>query len=481
MRSPGVLLLVACGCGEVTVTVADAPVGAPDAPPGTIDGAKSGTRLKLAWTDFAGTRAWTGFFDAQRQESCDIVTWSDGHAYCVPSSSGQTSFRDAGCTQQVGRVYKDTSCVTAPPPAYLIAYDDGACTYAPSHLFQRGTKIAVTQWFSKASDGTCYGPYDATGYDFYALGGEVVPASDLVAVTLGAPLGASRLDPRTYTSADGFAFPGAIHDAAAGIDCVPQSPYAGATSAQCVPLDAGYASYFHDASCAAGELEIDQSCAAPQFAVSYADSCPTTHGRYYAVGALNSGSPLYYKTDTTCTATTPSTSYRYYGLGNELVLATVARAPDADPGHRIAPIHDTWEGNAYRDAMLYDATTTTECSPYGFPDGSVRCIPTGYGTSTYYTDPACNFAIQLMGLYTGGPSCSPPPLPSYAISYVPDTAGTCKSTYDVHPVTSPYTGALYEKYGTTCYQLTTTYEAFYRVGAALPASTFAAGTRMTDP
>jgi hypothetical protein len=48
-------------------------------------------------------------------------------------------------------------------------------------------------------------------------------------------------------------------------------------------------------------------------------------------------------------------------------------------------------------------------------------------------------------------------------------------------VTTPYTGALYEKFGTTCYQLTTTYEAFYRVGAALPASTFAAGTRMTDP
>ena len=474
-------LLVLCGCGEVTITVTDAPI-APDAGPGTIDGAKSGTRIKLVWDDFAGTRSWAGFFDAQRQEACRITAWGDGHSYCVPSSSGQTAFRDAACTQQVGRVYQDTSCTTAPPPTYLIDYQDGACSYAAAHLYRRGTKIAVTQWFDKGTDGTCYGPYTATSYDFYALGAEVVPATDLAAVTLGAPLGSTRLDPRGYTSADGFAFPGAIHDAAAGIDCMPQSPYAGATEATCVPIDAGYASYYQDATCSKGELELDKSCAAPQFAVSYADSCPNTHGRYYAVGAANSGAALYYKSDTTCMATTASpANYHYYGLGNELVLATVARAPDVDAGHRVVAIHDTWDGNSYRDGMLYDGMTGTECSPYTFPDGTVRCIPSAYGTSTYYTDSACNFAIELMGLYTGGSSCSPPPLPSYAITYVPDALGTCKSTYDIHPVAAPYTGVLYEKFGTTCYQLSTTYEAFYRVGAMLPVSTFAAGTRMTDP
>ncbi len=454
---------------------------APDAAPPAIDGAMSGTRLKLAWDDFGGTRHWADFYDSQRKESCYITTWSDGHSYCVPASSQSTAFSDVACTQEVGVVYQDTTCTTAPPPAYLVDYTDGACSSTPSHLYQRGPKLAVTQWYELASDGTCFGPLDATGDDFYALGTEVMP-SELVEVTLGAPLGADRLTPRAYTSADGFSFPAAIHDAIAGIDCTPQSPYEGATQATCVPTDAGYASYFRDAACSAGEVELDRTCKAPEFAVSYADTCPNTRGRYFAVGAANSGSPLYYKSDTTCTSTTATpASYRYYGLGNELVLATVDRGPDPGATARIVPIHDTWDGHSYPDSALYDSTTGAECTPYTFPDGSERCLPTGYGTSAYFTDAACKAPITLMSVYTGGASCSPPPLPSYAITYVPDATGKCKSTYEVNALGAPYTGSLYTLFDTTCYPLSTTYEVFYRVGAVVPLDTFASGMRLTDP
>ncbi len=475
----GALLVITSACGEVTVISApDAPP--PDAPPNAIDGAKSGTRLKLAWSDFGGTRAWAGFYDAQRMERCNISAWSDGHSYCVPSAQG-TAFRDVACAQPVGVVYQDTTCTTAPPPTYLIDYSNGACSSQPSHLYQRGAKLAVAQWYERGSDGTCFGPFSSTGIDFYALGTEVSP-TDLAMVSLGSPLGEGRLGARAYTSADGLAFPASLHDAVAGIDCAPQSPYEGATQATCVPLDAAYASYYRDATCSAGEVELDRTCKAPQFAVSYADSCPTTRGRYYAVGAANTGSPLYYKSGTTCSATTATpASYRYFGLGNELVLASVNRAPDAAAGRRIVPIHDTWDTFSYPEATLFDSTTGAECTPYTFPDGSEHCIPAGYGTSSYFTNATCTASIQLMSVYTGGATCSPPPLPSYAISYVPDASGKCQSTYEVHPVAAAYTGSVYTLFGSTCYQLSTTYEVFYRVGATLPLSTFASGMRMTDP
>jgi hypothetical protein len=473
-----VLLVIAVGCGEVGSHPDGSTTGPTDAGPDPNEGATSGTRLKLKWIDFAGTRSADGIFDAQRNESCFLTPWADGKVYCVPSGTASVVYSNSGCTAKVGLVYRQASCTSVTPPTYLLEYSAQACQNAASHLYQRGAKVAVSQYFEKYTDGTCGGPYTTTSYDFYALGAEV-PTTELAPATIGSPMGTGRLAQRYYESADGLKTPYRVHDALLGIDCYASSSGGGATSARCIPEDAAYIGNFHDAACSQMSASNEAACPAPKFAVKYG-SCPYDTPAYYPVAAAQTVPPLYYDSGTSCVSTTPSTATKYYGTGQLLQLATPARAPD-QTGKRIEKIHlTTPDGLSARDYALYDTQKTTECYPAQSSDGSVHCLPSGGGAQTLYTDASCANAVQIMTVYRGAATCSPPPLPSYSLTY----KLTPSCTYDVEarPVGALHTAAVYEKYSdNTCHAFPSASYVLYDVGAPIAADQFASGTAITDP
>jgi hypothetical protein len=484
MRASGLVvamvgLVGAVGCSPVTQQP-DAPGPGSDADvgPDLNEGATSGTRLKLRYFDFGSVRQLVGVRDTQRNEDCMPTDWADGKAYCVPSNTGSTVYSNATCTQRIGEAYVQAGC-TRSAPTYFVDYEYQACNGKTAHLYPRGTRIAVTQYWYKSSDGTCDGPYTSQSSEYYALGTEI-PVTDLAATPITAPSTTGRLGQRHYESADGLRYPLSyrLHDALLGGDCYPTYDTPGATTGRCIPSNVASMFYFRDATCTQSTATTSSTCPAPFVAADYGD-CPYDPTKYYAVTGLQNPTTIYYESGGTCSATSPSTYNKYYGVGSELTLATTARVKGTGSG-RLQPIHYTTpEGLANRDYTLYDQQIGTECYARTQSDGSVACVPAANGTQTLYTDAACANPLELMTVYRGEPTCSPPPLPSYAIKY--NLTPTCSYNHEVHRVGALYTGTLYEKDGATCSAFTSTSQVYYRIQGIVPQNELAAGMLVTEP
>ncbi|HSD90983.1 MAG TPA: hypothetical protein VLB44_25850, partial [Kofleriaceae bacterium] len=375
-------------------------------------------------------------------------------------------------------VYKDPSCTVAPPP-YAMEYSFTPCDSMPAHLYARGTKIAVGQYYSKGSDGSCNGPYTtSTSYDYYSIGAEVLP-SDLVEVTLGSPIGPGRLALRHYESADGMRRQAEVHDSALGTGCYP-SVYGGSSTGSCSP-SSRYVSYEENSTCTTPKLAISKQCAQPKYAVYYANNaCPGTAPHYYSVGALTTGSPLYYYNGASCVAQTPSTGDDFYKMGSELSLAPVTRTIGT-AGQRIQLVHFTdSEGLSYRSYALYDGQKGADCYPTKLPDGTIRCVVYGGYIRTLYKDTGCTQTIDLVEQTTGGSSCTAPPVPKYARKYITPPAGSCTYNTQVYEVGALYTGAVYENNG-SCVAYSRATRAVYSLGAQVPLTDFVTASITIDP
>jgi hypothetical protein len=473
--------LVACG-GPAPATP-DAPLDAAGSGSGVDpnDGARSGTRLKLTWFAFTdGTRQWNGFYDAQRKEHCSIYDdWADGHAYCVPDTTGAVVYTDAACTQKIAQVYGDPACAELQNDYVLEDVSDG-CTTHPAHLYLRGARLAAPTYYERLSDGSCYGPFSDTYYAYYQLGAEV-PTSQLVQLTLGAPGDTGRIGERYFESADGMRFPWVLHDSMLDADCYPSATTDGATTATCQP-SASYTSYYHDATCSQPEVELRAACPAPAYLESFSNAaCPADPPTFYAVGAAVAGNALYYQSGATCAMTTGPASYTYYQAGPARTLAELTRAPDAAVSRRLQLIHyTTSDGLRSRDDDLFDTQQGAECYPTLLPDGTIRCVVFGPYISTYYRDAACTAPVDLVEIYDGPAGCAAPAVPKFAQKYLTRPPGSCAYGTEVHPISTPYAGPVYADYG-TCTRYTPYESTLYSVGPAVPLTDFVAAVVSVDP
>lgn len=479
--APCLLALVACGGPSVTAGDAQPSDGTTtDAGPDPNDGAHSGTRLKIVnWVFPDGTRQWDTFYDSQRKENCYLYgPWPDGNIYCTPNGASVV-YSDAGCTTRVAQVYRDPNCAQA-PPMYALDWNYTPCTSTPSHLYVRGGKLTLTAYYFKGSDGTCGGPYTSTNEDYYSLSAEVT-TTDLVKLSVGSPVGASRLNERFVTSSDGLQFPWTVHDSMLGDDCYTTYYGDGAPTASCAPSSSWYAAYAHDAACTVTELSINRTCGAPKYANTYPyNACPTDPEQYYTVGPALAGSPLYYPSGGMCYATTADPSQSYYGVAQPLTLATLTRTPDAVAGHRMQLVHMTTpDGLRWRDYSIYDTQKAAECYPFTLPDGTTRCITWGNYSQQFFSNSTCTTPIDLVQLSTGPSSCGAPPVSKFASKYVPPPAGTCAYSYEVHIMGAQYTGPVYTNYG-TCTRYLPTQTEFYALGAVVPLTDFASASTITD-
>lgn len=476
------LLLAFAACSPEVAPLADALVviDAEDLGPDPNDGARSGSRLKLTWFELAdGARQWDGFYDAQRKETCYIYEWADGKSYCAPDYDGSLLYSNGTCTQGAIEVYRDTNCGTTPAP-YAMEYQYTPCESKAAHLFARGSKLSLAQYYYKSSTGACEGPYttDTAYYDYYAVATEV-KTTELVELELGAPIGTGRLATRYYESADGMRLQGAVHDAALGTTCSPRT-YVG-NDGLCAP-SARSASYNEDAACTKPKLSISKQCAAPKFAIDYPSPyCATTPPPYYTLGALVAGSPLYTSSGTSCIAATPSTTSNYYRVGEQVELAPVRRTIASD-GQRIKLVHYTnADGLSFRSPTLFDSQKDADCFPTKLPDGTIRCVVSGGYTQSFFKDTACMQSIDVLVASTGTASCPGPATPKFARKFVAPPAGSCTYGQQIFPVGAAYTGTLYQDVGTCQVYTPPTNYTVYSIGAEVPLTDFVAASLSIDP
>lgn len=474
--------MLASACSSDAPVVHDAPPASIDAPPGTdpYDGARSGTRLKLTWFDFAdGSRQWDGFYDAERKETCYIYdNWIDGKSYCAPDYGGAIVYTNAACTQKAAEFYRDTTCPQAASP-YALEYAYTPCDSQPAHLYTRGTKLALAQYYDKNSDGSCGGPYTTlSSFDYYAVGGEVLPSA-LVEVTQGSPVGPGRLAVRYWQSPDGMRLQASVHDAMLGEACYPQIFATGATTGSCVP-DARYAAYNHDSACMQHEIAVDKQCAMPKYAVYYPqNTCPADPPLYYTIGASLPSSPLYQESGASCVARTGSSSYNYFAVGTQLSPAPVTRAVGATQS-RLQLIHFTDGGGlSYRSYYLHDSQKDADCYPTKLPDGTMRCVVFGGYVATFYQDSGCTQPIDLVEVSTGPASCGAPTVPKYARKYLTPSPGSCTYNTQVFPVSTPYAGTVYWQNG-GCVAYAPTESKLYSIGPQVPLEEFVMASQSID-
>jgi len=469
MKRLAVAVLLAA-CGSVANHNPDAGPDGPD----PDDGMRSGTRLKLIWTDYSGTRQLAGAHDAMLDADCYPQGWDDGATYCVPGNSSSVGFTDAACTQAIGIAYIDPTC-GAPPPDYFIDYAQTLCSAAPRRLYGRGAAIAATQYYSLDGTGACVGPSADPNYHYYTLGAEL-PSSALIELTATLVPSTGRYAQGYLESADGGKFLGPTRDTQLGTTCY-MSRYLDTDAVGHCQLSASYAPYFGDAACSQPKAGIAASCAAPAFLVSYPQTtCPEDqHPTYYAAGGA--GGPVYADDSGACAALVPDPGTVYYASTSAVSIGDVAWARDAVAGRQIQLAHFTDGDVRIRDYGTYDEPHDTRC--YGVTEnGATRCLPLSASVSEYFTDPACANPIDLIEIYDPGPTCAPPALPALAIKFTAPTTG-CEYRHEVYTVGSTYTGPLYSNFGVCAAYTTTNF--LYRTGASVPLTEFAVGTRVVDP
>jgi hypothetical protein len=476
------LAAVACGGGKPAngKTDSGSGSGAPDAGSDTSDGAHSGTRLKLVdWTFADGTTTWDAFYDSERRENCSIATWADGNIYCYPTNAASVVYTDAACSQAVGQIYNNTLCPT-PPPGYVQHSLDDGCRTTPDHLYVRGSQVAVSTYYLADPTGACDGPYSDDGYDlYYALGAEVSPTA-LVKLSVTTGSASAGFAMQYVASSDGAQFPWDVEDGASAMACYPQVVDSDASTALCAP-NSWQAQFDHDASCTQPELAMLKTCTGWQYTYYFApNACPSAPPDFYEIGSADGTTPLYEYTGT-CTQVTGNPAYGFYGVGAKVSLASFARAPDNTPTHRMELIHMTAPMGSVRlrDLPLFDDQLAAECYPTTMPDGTNRCVPFGATVTTYYTSSACSQTVDVVELYAGGSACGSPVVPKYAQKYVPTNTNECTYPYEVHPLASVYTGALYVNDG-SCVKYTPSDEVIYGIGSAVDPTTFALATAVTE-
>lgn len=102
---------------------------------------------------------------------------------------------------------------------------------------------------------------------------------------------------------------------------------------RCLPTAGGYAygSYFADAACSQEVTGVGCSGPAPKYInVSHAstDGCTVTLASLHSAGAAYTGTMIYAKSGTTCTALTPSVGLAYYFIGDEVPASSFMAATE---------------------------------------------------------------------------------------------------------------------------------------------------------
>jgi hypothetical protein len=468
-------MLLACG----KVETQPQPDSGTDAPVENTDGLKSGTRLKIRWNVFDGTKSFAAVYDSARQETCTPRRFSDAKIYCTPTPTTNVVYRDAACTMPIGRQL--ISC-PATPVNYFIETDPLTCDSLPVRIYPKAAQISLASYYTLSTTGCAM--TSSTGYELFALGPQI-PLTEFV--TVEAPTTAEgKVQRRFYEASDGARMFAGVFDNELGSECFFVQD-ATKTSAKCVPSSVSASTYYGDAACTIPRAEFRTGCAVPKYATrpsaglgcAFTSQVPAIH----LTGPLLATLPLY--SGGRCTLTSPRPDHSYYPIGAELIEpGQLTRAPAAQGSGRYRPIHYASGGNLIRDTWLYDTARQAECSPTTMQDGTVRCLPVGNPYFRYdnFADAGCTMPLAVIRVPNApAAGCTLPPLPVFATRTVTTQIPTCTSTVEVRPVGAAYTGTLYSGTPAACSPVILDNETAYALASPTSLEDFPAALVETDP
>lgn len=340
--------------------------------------ARDTPRLALRYYDFDGVRMLKDALDSVRGAGCYPRSWDDGRTYCTPEAFGEVAYKDAACTQPVGRFSSATQYEPDAVNAVNIA-----------HLWQSADQpTSTTEYYLHFGTG-CMGPLTGTTYEIVDI-----PRTDLVEmVQMDAPR-TGRFVAR-FWDGGGVRIPAGYFDGVLDDNCI---GFASSTSPErwCVPSGARWtpARTFSDASCT-DPVGLDFQADVPPWFFVYDDICaPTTGTLHPNLGV--SPATQFWALDPTCTFVGGTTATAY-SLGAPIEVGTLTRTL-APSSTRFTALSYVGDGLEPIIESLYDQDWSATCQPYSDDLGTdVRCLPSSLPTTTsYFTDAACTAPLELV-------------------------------------------------------------------------------------
>lgn len=357
-----------------------------------VDGAHSGSRLKIRWFELddgvrqseahPGTIVRDGqvvnaevFYDEQLDVTCAPELWADGVIRCTPIASDDQIFGDAACTLRVSRMSETLA---------FGADREWRCNrLETSRVYPVVGRMLVDAVYVRGADGACnsYG----SGFSEVAVLGDPVSPTQYAVIDTTTSHDEERVQVRYHESSDGMRLPIGLADELLG-PALLSDGYA-------IPEIQGGNWYWTDETCS-GEtvVRVEAGCSAPPSAYTW----PDDQGRYSRVAELTSVSTVYQNGPGGCTAQ-PTEDADYYRIVDErLPLADMVTTPD-DSGSRVQVVGASTGARLARTGLLFD-TEFGDCELYEVSDGEYRCGPVANGAYLHrglFSDAACQVSIEL--------------------------------------------------------------------------------------
>ncbi|MBA3396852.1 MAG: hypothetical protein H0T89_29750 [Deltaproteobacteria bacterium] len=431
-------------------------------------GIRDGTRLVARFLVAEGAAVFRHWHDVERGMDCAFEPASDGEYRCLPIGPDATyinyEYADAACSQPVVLAPR----CQAPRYAFSHAMATARCNRPSGRaVFSVGPARASRTVFVYR-DGVCQEAFtiDIDSTDALYDLGDKLPATDFVAAQLG-PASSDALASYTFTADDGAVQADTTWDAARAGECHASER---TDPPRCVPLEVAlhYDHVWADAACtiqAAVDLAQLRPCAAPTAIVGFGSD--SFHFR--ELGAAVPAADVHV-TDmaNVCTGRTNTDGDDYYLEG--LVIPDdqfprVTRVLDGT-GRLRAERYTDADGNPLAAARgFYDTLAANRCSPYRFPDGTLRCVPYNVSfvpapqTGGYFADAACTQPVVTEQ------ATSPPPS-VIVVGHAQRDVCDAVNYAAVHAAGPPHTGALFHT--TDCTPVSRDQGvAYYTLGAAI--------------
>ncbi|MEJ7596263.1 MAG: hypothetical protein WKG01_00015 [Kofleriaceae bacterium] len=360
-----------------------------------VDVPQSGSRLKLAWTDFAGTRLDLKIHDSVLGTRCAKQSWVDGRDYCTPAFDSIYQYADAQCTQ---------GAVDAPFAADV----EVACgnRVRVARLYRTGPPQTVSKIYTRDGLGNCVGEDFTTTVRI-----TTTAVTNLVELTMQTDASTVRLAPQWLVATDGLRLPTGVRDTRLDVDCAFDHRESEAATDRCLPAGARVAHDFADANCESPGASSEMSCPPITIATRREATCEIDGTSTFRVGEP-SATTYERINNVACTPHGWSEPIATFPIVRELppVDAPTAIATTAP---RISPIVYRF-GDRERDSgRAFDNVLDVECKPVrDFATSQIRCVPdspAAFGVQEVYTDASCQTPpILLLEVARGTPSCPIP-------------------------------------------------------------------------
>jgi hypothetical protein len=468
----GVSIIAIASCGTDEKPSIEAPKPVLDAE----EGMKSGTRLKLRWHDFDGSKAFAGLFDSQRAEECTPEIWADGQTYCTPKHEHPTVvYEDAACTKPLAKKPYPSGgpgCRGPENPYFSMKMPGTVCSSTVVSL-HRGVPSPATRYYELR--GTRCFASNGSPELLYDLADEITPA-ELIQLVPEPRSETERLQLAYGASADGARVLLSIHDRELDGACE-LFPTNDRQSLQCL-LRFGLANLASDAACREPIFEEYSLCAPREYALVSSNTCDRER-TLHRTGSVYTG-PRYYPSSTACTLVDPSTgpsNTTYYELSPPLSIGELTRTPLESTDRRIASVRYSDSAIRMQTSTLRDRELNVDCEPTKMTDGTVRCLPHDLPSiGWFYKDAACRLPITL-AVEARGCDDRPPPPP------LADQRGysDCTYTHAFYMLGQRYKEPLYRGSPPFCEHVPNDELLFYEVGPPVPLDLLAPATLVTEP